>query len=70
MSDKIFGLYLEQIAQRLSDDITELKEHLPSEPTNSIMAHAPTKTWPALENLQTTRDFVDRAADLLIRSDD
>lgn len=62
MSDKIFGLYLEQIAQRLSDDIEGLKEHLPSELTNSVMAHAPTKVWPVLHNLQTTQDFVDRAA--------
>lgn len=70
MSDKIFGLYLEQIAQRLSDDIRELKEHLPSESTEPIAFGLPNKVWPALENLETTKVLVDTAATTLIRSND
>lgn len=68
MSDKIFALYLEQIAQRLSDDIAELKEHLPSEPGEVILGQHMVR-WPVLENLQTTQNFVQCAATDLMRGD-
>ena len=67
MSDKITGLYLEQIAQRLADDIRELKEQISPEDGEPMLG-VPMKIWPMLENLQVTQHFVEDAATLLIRS--
>lgn len=65
MSDKILGLYLEQIAQRLHDDIQGLKEHIPPEDGENMLG-APMKVWPMLGDLEVTQHFVDDAATVLI----
>lgn len=66
MSDKILGLYLEQIAQRLHDDIRGLKEDLPPEDGQSMLG-VPMKVWPTLKDLEVTQRFVDDAATVLIK---